>query len=57
MTTKAATVGFKLAQIQQEIIELEHKYPIITEEDKYKLQELKQTELSLSQNYDINIED
>ena len=57
MTTKAATVGFKLAQIQQEIIELEHKYAVITEEDKQKLQELRQTELSLSQNYDINLED
>ena len=57
MTTKAATVGFKLAQIQQEIIELEHKYAVITEEDKQKLQELKQTELSLSQNYDVNLED
>lgn len=57
MTTKAATVGFKLAQIQQEIIELEHKYAVITEEDKQKLQDLRQTKLSLSQNYDINLED
>ncbi|MGK7948402.1 MAG: hypothetical protein AB4368_06240 [Xenococcaceae cyanobacterium] len=57
MTTNAATVGFKLAQIQQEIIELEHKYAVITEEDKQKLQELRQTKLSLSQNYDINLED
>ncbi len=57
MTTNAATVGFQLAQLQQEIIELEHKYAVITEEDKQKLQELKQTELRLRQNYDINLED
>ena len=57
MTTNATTVGFKLAQLKQEIIELENKYPVITEEDKQKLQELKQTELSLSQNYDIDLED
>ena len=57
MTTNAATVGFKLAHIQEEIIELEHKYAVITEEDKQKLQKLRQTELSLRQNYDINLED
>ncbi len=57
MTTNATTVGFKLAQLKQEIIELENKYPVITEEDKQKLQELRQNELSLSQNYDIDLED
>ncbi|MDJ0636763.1 MAG: hypothetical protein QNJ34_26525 [Xenococcaceae cyanobacterium MO_188.B29] len=57
MTTNATTVGFKLAQLKQEIIELEHKYAVITEEEKQKLQELRQTELSLSQNYGINLED
>ena len=57
MTTKVTTVGFKLAQLKQEIIELEHKYAVITEEEKQKLQELRQTELSLSQNYGINLED
>ncbi len=57
MTTNATTVGFKLAQIKQEIIELENKYPVITEEDKQKLHELRQLELSLSQNYNINLED
>ena len=57
MTTKATTVGFKLAQLKQEIIELENKYPVITEEDKQKLHELRQIELSLTQNYDINLED
>ncbi len=36
MTTNATTVGFKLAQLQQEIIELENKYAVITEEDKQK---------------------
>lgn len=57
MTTNATTVGFQLAHIQEEIIELEHKYAVITEEDKQKLQELRQTELSLRQNYDLNLED
>jgi hypothetical protein len=57
MTTNATTVGFKLAQIQEEIIELEHKYAVITEEDRQKLQKLRQTELSLRQNYDIDLED
>ncbi|MDJ0568656.1 MAG: hypothetical protein QNJ53_06375 [Pleurocapsa sp. MO_192.B19] len=57
MTTNATTVGFKLAQLQQEIIELEHKYAVITEEDKRKLLSLRQTELSLRQNYEINLED
>jgi hypothetical protein len=54
MTTNATTVGFKLARIQEEIIELEHKYAVITEEDRQKLQKLRQIELSLRQNYDIN---
>jgi septal ring factor EnvC (AmiA/AmiB activator) len=57
MTTNAATVSFKLAQLQQEIIELERKYAVITEEDKQKLHQLRQTELSLRQNCDINLED
>ncbi len=57
MTTNATTIGFKLVQLKQEIIELENKYPVITEEDKQKLQELRQTELSLSQNYEVNLED
>ena len=57
MTTNATMVGLKLAQIKQEIIELENKYPVITEKDKQKLHELRKSELSLSQNYDINLED
>ncbi len=57
MTTNATTVGFKLAQLKQEIIELEHKYAVITEEDKQKLLSLRQSSLSLRQNYDINLED
>ncbi|BAU65021.1 hypothetical protein STA3757_24000 [Stanieria sp. NIES-3757] len=57
MKTNATTVGFKLARIQEEIIDLEHKYAVITEEDRQKLQKLRQIELSLCQNYDINSED
>ena len=44
MTTNATTLGFKLVQLKQEIIELENKYAVITEEDKQELQELRQTE-------------
>lgn len=57
MKINATTVGFKLARIQEEIIELEHKYAVITQEDRQKLQKLRQIELSLRQNYDINSED
>ncbi len=57
MTTKATTIGFKLAQIQQEIVELKYKHPVITEKERQKLQKLRQIELRLRQNYDIDLED
>ncbi len=33
MMTKSAIVGFKIAGIQQQIIQLEHQNPVFTPED------------------------
>ena len=43
MITKSATVGFKIAGVQQQIIQLEHQNAALTLEDKQKLQQLRRT--------------
>ena len=55
--TKSATVGFKIAEIQQAIITLEYQNAILTLEDQQKLQQLKQTLQNLYQTYDVDLED
>lgn len=57
MITKSATVGFKIAGIQQQIIKLEHQNAMLTSEDDQKLQQLKRTLQNLYQSYDIDLED
>lgn len=57
MVTKSATVGFKIAEVQQEIIELEHQNAVLTLEDKQKLQQLRRTLQNLCQTYDVDLED
>jgi hypothetical protein len=57
MTTNAATIGFQIARVQQQIIVLEHQQSLLIMRDKQKLQELKKTLQTLRQNYDIDLED
>ena len=57
MMTKSATVGFKIAEVQQRIIKLEHQYAVLTPEDKQKLQQLRKTLQNLYQSYDVDLED
>ncbi len=57
MTTRSATVGFKIAGVQQQIIQLEHQNAVLTLEDKQKLQQLRRTLQNLYQTYDIDLED
>ena len=57
MTTKSATVGFKIAGVQQQIIQLEHQNAVLTPKDKQKLQQLRRTLQKLCQNYDVDLED
>ncbi len=57
MTTRSATVGFKIAGVQQQIIQLEHQNAVLIREDKQKLQQLRRTLQNLYQTYDIDLED
>lgn len=57
MTTNAATIGFQLARVQQQIIELENQQSLLLTRDKQKLQDLRKTLQTLRQNYDIDLED
>ena len=57
MMSKSATVGFKIAEIQQRIIKLEHQNAILTSEDKQKLQQLRENLQNLYQSYDVDLED
>ncbi len=57
MMTKSATVGFKIAEVQQQIIKLEHQNAVLTPEDKQKLQQLRKTLQNLYQSYDVDLED
>lgn len=57
MTTKSATVGFKIAKTKQQIIQLEHLNAMLTSEDKQKLQQLRRTLRHLYQTYDVDLED
>ncbi len=57
MTTKSVTVGFKIAEVQQQIIQLEHQNAVLTREDKQKLQQLKRKLQNLCQTYDVDLED
>ena len=57
MMTKSATVGFRIAGVQQKIIKLEHQNAVLTPEDKQKLQQLRRTLQNLCQTYDVDLED
>ncbi len=57
MMTKSATVGFKIAGVQQQIIKLEHQNAVLTLEDKQQLQQLRRTLQKLCQTYDVDLED
>jgi len=57
MTTKSATVGFKIAKTKQQIIQLEHQNAMLTSEDKQKLQQLRGTLHHLYLTYDVDLED
>ena len=56
MMTKSATVGFKIAEIQQQIIRLEHRNAVLTHKENQKLQQLKKTLQDLYQTYDVDLE-
>ena len=56
MITKSAIVGFKIARIQQQIIQIEHQNAVLTPEDKQKLQDLRKSLQRLYQNYDVDLE-
>ncbi len=57
MITKSATIGFKIAGIQQQIIQLKHQNAVLTPEDNRQLQHLKRTLQNLYQIYDVDLED
>lgn len=57
MMTRSATVGFKIAAVQQQIIRLEHQNAVLTPEDEHKLEQLRRTLQNLYQSYDVNLED
>ncbi|BAU66957.1 hypothetical protein STA3757_43630 [Stanieria sp. NIES-3757] len=57
MISHTATIGLKLANIQQKIVKLEYQNPILTKEEEKKLRQLKRAELNLRQNYHIDLED
>ncbi|MGB5632794.1 MAG: hypothetical protein WBM44_15585 [Waterburya sp.] len=54
--TKSATVGFKIAGVQQQIIKLEHQNAVLTRKDEQKLQQLRRTLQNLYQIYDVDLE-
>ena len=55
--TRSATVGFKIAKVKQQMIELEHQNAVLISKDKQKLEQLKQTLQNLYQTYDVDLED
>ncbi len=57
MMTKSMTVGFKIAGVQQQIIQLEHQNAVLTSEDNQQLQHLRRTLQNLYQTYDVDLED
>ena len=57
MMTKSATVGFKIAGVQQQIIQLENQNAVLTPEDNQKLQHLRRNLQKLYQTYDVDLED
>ena len=57
MITKSATIGFKIAGVQQQIIQLEYRNAVLTPKDNQKLKCLRRTLQNLSQNYDVDLED
>ena len=57
MITKSTTVGFKIAEVQQQIIKLKHQNALHTTEERQKLQQLKRTLQNLWQSYDVDLED
>lgn len=57
MITKSATIGFKIAGVQQQIVQLEHQNAVLTPKDNQKLQYLRRTLQNLYQNYDVDLED
>ena len=57
MATQDAAVGFKISEVQMQIIELEHKEAVLTPEDKQKLRKLKQNLQNLRQSYGVDLED
>ena len=57
MMTKSATVGFKIAGVQQQIIQLENQNAVLTPEDNQKLHHLRRTLQNLYQTYDVYLED
>jgi hypothetical protein len=57
MATQDAAVGFKIAEVQMQIIQLEHKEAVLTPKDKQKLRHLRQNLQTLRQSYGIDLED
>ena len=57
MMTKSATVAFKIAKAKQQMIQLEHQNPVLTQKENQKLQQLKLTLQKLYQSYDVDLED
>ncbi|MGB5635421.1 MAG: hypothetical protein WBM44_13525 [Waterburya sp.] len=57
MTTTLATLGFKIAGVQQQIIKLEHQNAVLTRKDEQELQRLRTTLQNLYQTYDVDLED
>ncbi len=57
MMTKSATVAFKIAKAKQQMIQLEHQNPVLTQKENQKLQQLRLTLQKLYQSYDVDLED
>ena len=56
MISKSAELGFKIAGIKQQIIQLEYQNAVLTQKDKQKLQQLKKTLQHLHHNYNVDSE-
>lgn len=56
MITKSSAVGFKIARVKQEIIQLEHQNAVLTPKDNRKLQHLRKALQKLYQTYDVDLE-
>jgi hypothetical protein len=57
MLFSTQAIGLKLGKIQQMIVELKHRNPILTQKEEQQLKRLKQTELNLRQSQNIDLED